>query len=127
MRLEAMMLRYPGATPVYANDPPHTVRAVVPPAAAAPAPAAPVASRPPLPLAAKPTLPKAGPPKREPFARALQAVCGPGPGLSVPWHLPESEKAPTQATDSRTRKWDKVMRNVVAGNPRYSMPDEHTR
>jgi hypothetical protein len=109
MRLETLLSRYPGATPVFADDPPLTVRVIAPPAAApvasksalgsrifSPAQAAALASPAVAARPAKPAVTKAAP-KRVPFERALATVCGPRPGLSVPWHLPASEK-PAQAT-----------------------------
>jgi hypothetical protein len=83
-------------------------------------------------LAAKPA--KAEPPKRRPFERALQTVCGPRPGFGRPWSLSESEKAPAQAADApapKRKPFAKALETVCGSKPTmgkpWSLPDERSR
>lgn len=65
------------------------------------------------------------PPKRKPFERALAAVCGSRPGLSVPWNLPAGEKTPKQgAASPKPSRWDRALRKTISGDSRFSMPED---
>jgi hypothetical protein len=125
MRLEELRLRYPGATPVFIDDPPIAARVIAPPVAAASAPAASKPAALALPsvaaVPAKPAVTKAAP-KRVPFAKALETVCGGPAGLGKPWSLPQKDAA--QATPPKAKRWDSAVRRAISGNPRYSMPDD---
>jgi hypothetical protein len=131
MRLEELRLRYPGATPVFIDDPPIAARVIAPPVAAASAPAASKPAALALPsvaaVPAKPAVTKAAP-KRVPFAKALETVCGGPAGLGRPWSHPANDKPTQPSTDApKPNRWDRALRNVCGSTGPWSMPDEHAR